>query len=336
MIGSVLTAGLVGGALFGGGAGTFSASTLSVQSSDPVAPVVMGVGATTFYNEAQRLFAARDVQGGLAQVERALALAPRDADPLTLQAVWADYAQDQQTSAAALDVLENLNGQRAATARTIIDGVRRAAQIVPSTQPASVQGRHGIVILGYGLKDDGTLAPELVRRLEAGRDQARTSSAPIVVSGGAPKRGITEAAAMRDWLVDNGVDASRITIEDTSANTVANAQNSAAILLNRGLTDVVLVTSPDHVRRAAASFAGAGLRVVGTTTTGTDIDKYQAIPTVPNQAGLRYEATRAARIPTTRQPDPGLDEGLPQQSPSDLLELGEALLNGLLNSGSAG
>ena len=101
-----------------------------------------------------------------------------------------------------------------------------------------------IVVLGAGLFDDGTMRPMLVDRLQAALQLARQyPQSPIITSGGAPKAGVTEARAMREWLVANGVNPGRITEEGTSWSTVENAINSARILADRGATGVVVVSS---------------------------------------------------------------------------------------------
>ncbi|WP_278312458.1 YdcF family protein [Lolliginicoccus levis] len=280
----------------------------SMPPSGPVSVVntASEADATTLYNSAQLQFAAHDAIGGLADLERVLAITPNDAQALALQAIWAEQANDAVTRDAALGRLASIDPAAAQAARDVINGVDAAARIVPSTSPAVVEASPiAIVILGHGLRDDGTMAPELVKRLAAGLAQSYASpGAPIYVTGGAPKRGITEAAAMKQWLLDHGVPASRITTEDRSTSTVANAQNTTRLLQQEGIEDVVLVTSPSHVRRAAANFAATGTHVAGTTTTDTELAAFLAPYTKAQQAGIRLEATRAAGIPKSKQAPP--------------------------------
>ncbi|MCR8694710.1 YdcF family protein [Rhodococcus pyridinivorans] len=47
---------------------------------------------------------------------------------------------------------------------------------------------------------------------------------PIVVTGGVPRNDITEARAMKDWLVVRGIPPERITEETRSTSTVENAR----------------------------------------------------------------------------------------------------------------
>ncbi|PTR28901.1 DUF218 domain-containing protein [Rhodococcus sp. OK519] len=112
-----------------------------------------------------------------------------------------------------------------------------------------------IVVLGAGLYDDGTMRQLLVSRLQGALQLAqRFPLAPIIVAGGVPKSGVTEAQAMRQWLVANGVPAFRITEENRSRSTVENAVNTNRILADRGASGAVVVTSPDHLQRAMVDF----------------------------------------------------------------------------------
>lgn len=112
-----------------------------------------------------------------------------------------------------------------------------------------------IVVLGAGLYADGTMRPVLVSRLQAALQLAqRFPLAPIVVTGGVPQSGVTEAQAMRQWLVANGIPPFRITEENASRSTVENAAFTNAILQQRGAAGAVVVTSPDHLQRAMIDF----------------------------------------------------------------------------------
>ncbi|MCW4353056.1 YdcF family protein [Hoyosella sp. YIM 151337] len=320
-------------------------AALAVPATNPVVVAdVSAADAANLYNRAQAKFTARDAAGGLADLRAMLAITPDDVDALALQAIWSEQLDDAATRDGALSALERVDSAAAQMARNVIDGVNAAAQIVPSTQPvAAPSAPTAIVMLGYGLNDDGSMAPELVNRVAAGLAQAQaTPDLPLFVSGGVPKRGITEAAAMKEWLLAQGVPASRITTEERSTSTVSNAQFTTELLQQLGISEVVLVTSPSHVRRAAAAFAATGTRVAGTVTTDTDIASYLTPYTREQQAGIRVEATRAARIPVTKagspaspQPSPGVLPGWDLTGLPDVLEVVGELLDLLLESGGS-
>ncbi|MCG7633449.1 YdcF family protein [Gordonia McavH-238-E] len=326
--------------------GGVAVGTLPAQDAS-VVTTASAIDPAGLYNDAQSKFAGGDVTGGLELLQQVLAVAPADSDALALQAVWADQVEDVVAGRSApgaqragqvqsaLNRLSMMNPALATTARNIISGVATAAQIVPSTTPRPVSGRVAIVVLGYGLNANGKMAPELVNRVSAAKAQSElTTGAPVVVTGGVPKKGVTEAAAMRTWLVDNGVSASRILTEDKSGSTVANAQNTAEILRAQGIRDIVLITSPNHIRRGAADFGAMGLRVVGSLTTATELEKYQTPLAKAQQTGIRLEATRTARIPATHEPGL-LPQNLPETGPGLIPEIGGKILQELLKAGSS-
>lgn len=124
-----------------------------------------------------------------------------------------------------------------------------------------------IVVLGYGLLPDGSMRPELVARLRAGYIQALLApGSPIIVTGGNPRNGVSEAVAMADWLVRHGIPAERVHLDPAAVDTVQNAHHSARIMQEIGARDAVVVTSADHIDRAVASFIGAGVPVAAAVT----------------------------------------------------------------------
>lgn len=115
-----------------------------------------------------------------------------------------------------------------------------------------------IVILGAGLFPDGSIRPVLDERLRAGyRLASEYPTARIVVTGGVPQNGHTEAQAMGQWLRGAGIAPNRITEENDSGSTVQNAQFTDRILRERGTTGAVVVTTQDHVQRAVLNFRQA-------------------------------------------------------------------------------
>lgn len=124
-----------------------------------------------------------------------------------------------------------------------------------------------IVVLGYGLLPDGSMQPELVDRLQAGYVSALLSpAAPVIVTGGNPQAGVSEAAAMAGWLIARGIDAHRIHTETQANSTVQNASFSAKLMKDIGAQTAILVTSADHIARASTDFQAAGIPVVATMT----------------------------------------------------------------------
>lgn len=112
-----------------------------------------------------------------------------------------------------------------------------------------------VVILGFALNDDGTMKEELVGRLETGLAIVKDypQSYVVVTGGGTAKNkpNVTEGGLMGDWLLEHGLDASRLIVENRAQDTVGNAKNTYEVLKTKYKTvnKVVLVTSDYHVPR---------------------------------------------------------------------------------------
>lgn len=126
-----------------------------------------------------------------------------------------------------------------------------------------------IVLLGGGLLDGvpdltGRGAPpgDMMSRVVTAVRVQRQLGAPIIVSGGVVYRGMSaEAPIIRRFLLDLGVPADRIILEDKSRDTVENARFCGEILRQRGFSAPLLLTSAYHMRRSLAAFDRAGVRV---------------------------------------------------------------------------
>jgi tetratricopeptide (TPR) repeat protein len=130
----------------------------------------------------------------------------------------------------------------------------RAEQIIaekPNFDVPTLPGKVMVVALGYALADDGTAQQTLLDRLEVTLKVAQANpTALVMVSGGVPKKGVTEGDIMSKWLVDKGISRDRIIIEDKSKDTIGNVINAANLLVRHEADTVILVTSSSHMRRA--------------------------------------------------------------------------------------
>jgi uncharacterized SAM-binding protein YcdF (DUF218 family) len=102
---------------------------------------------------------------------------------------------------------------------------------------------------------------KLASRLKQGLKLARMyRSAPIILTGGNQKGGVTEAYVMSQWFMRRGISRKRLYLEDQAKDTVENALNSSAILQRLGVTHVTVVTSSSHIRRGLADLEEACLQ----------------------------------------------------------------------------
>lgn len=122
--------------------------------------------------------------------------------------------------------------------------------IFSAAASAPPAGLDALVVLGAGLRPDGTPSEALAFRLDAALGYLEDNpDTTCVVSGG---QGLgesrTEADAMYDYLLEHGLDAARVTREDRSTSTAENVRNSAELLESDA--SVGIVTNDFHLYRA--------------------------------------------------------------------------------------
>lgn len=109
-----------------------------------------------------------------------------------------------------------------------------------------------VIILGarvYG----STPSPALSLRLEKALEYLEANQEAVIIVSGAQGRGedLTEALAMKRYLVERGISDERIILEEESTNTFENIRNSLGLLGGRQDGRRLLIVSNDfHVLRA--------------------------------------------------------------------------------------
>lgn len=109
-----------------------------------------------------------------------------------------------------------------------------------------------LIVLGCAVRGD-RVSLTLKYRLDAALEYLDHSpDTHVIVSGGkGDDENISEAQAMRDYLISHGVDPSRITMEDKSASTWENFKFTKAILDERfPNASTAYVTTAFHIYRA--------------------------------------------------------------------------------------
>lgn len=131
-----------------------------------------------------------------------------------------------------------------------------------------------VIVLGCGIRGE-RVSVGLAKRLnKAAEYHKRNPDAIIIVSGGqGPQEDISEALAMKRYLIDKGIDENKIIMEDKSTSTITNFKYSHEIMKDMDLPDdsVVFVTNGYHVYRSSCYAKKEGLTV---THLGTDIIWY--------------------------------------------------------------
>jgi uncharacterized SAM-binding protein YcdF (DUF218 family) len=129
------------------------------------------------------------------------------------------------------------------------------------------KNRRFIIVLGTGLREDGTVSSLLSKRLDRALKYYITNSekSTFIVSGGqGPDEITSEAFAMRQYLLDQGIPKSRIITEAKSTSTFENLQFSKQIIKkHESPHTAMIVTSNYHVLRAVTLARTIGLNAGG-------------------------------------------------------------------------
>jgi uncharacterized SAM-binding protein YcdF (DUF218 family) len=158
-------------------------------------------------------------------------------------------------------------GAMALAASVGVGGFAPAVALADPPAAAKDFSKPAIVILGYGLNSDGTMRTILRRRVLTGLTVAQFfPQSPIIVTGGNPQNGRTEASQMRNMLMLLGFPANRIIVEDKANSTVQNARFSVPLAKDADTSGIILVTSTTHQDRADGNFADAGGNILATVS----------------------------------------------------------------------
>ncbi|MBN1248747.1 MAG: YdcF family protein, partial [Anaerolineae bacterium] len=158
----------------------------------------------------------------------------------------------------------------------------------PSLSHDPLPRADAIVVLGGGTQEQ--LPPRPFQEVGEAGDRMiyaaylfREGVAPTIVVSGARgplsnPGGVPESEVMAQLLVFFGVPREAIILESTSMNTYENAIETLTLLEQRGLTDIVLVTSAMHMPRSVAIFKKLELALTPAPTdyllTQSDWDYY--------------------------------------------------------------
>lgn len=173
--------------------------------------------------------------------------------------------------------------------------------------PADARRAEAIVIPGGGVRalaleyGGDTLGRLTLERVRYGAHLARLTGLPVMVTGGAPERGVQpEAVLMRSALEGEFGVAVRWT-DASSRNTRQNARNAAGLLQADGLRRAIVVVHGFDVRRVRREFEAAGLEVYVAPTQVPRWDLLELADVLPSAAALQtnyyalYEVLALAR-----------------------------------------
>ncbi len=127
-----------------------------------------------------------------------------------------------------------------------------------------------IVVLGAAAYD-ARPSPVFTERIRHGLDLYRRGYADTLIFTGGYGNGarFSESQVARRWALKQGVPEDAILIETLSRTTWENLAQARALMQERGLRRVIVVSDPLHMARALRLSRGLGIDALGSSTPST-------------------------------------------------------------------
>lgn len=139
-----------------------------------------------------------------------------------------------------------------------------AAAVATSGLSDHVVAADLVVVPGNTVYPDEKLSNRLKSRLDAAVEIHRKGNCrAIFVSGAVGTEGVDEAAAMRTYLIQQGIPDAAIIQDSEGFNTEATARNAAVAMQRRGFSTALAVSQYFHVPRLRLLLLRQGVGVIG-------------------------------------------------------------------------
>jgi len=209
-----------------------------------------------------------DLMFYLKKILSALVLPPMGPILLALFSLWLARSRPRLGGGLAAFALLGL---AALSLPPVADALMHSLETQPVVSPPALARAQAIVILGGGTYwsapeyGGDTVARATLERVRYGVLLQRRSGLPILVSGGAPYGGRSEAEAMKE-AIERDFRGRVDWVESASRDTAENAAYSVSLLKAAGISRVVVVSHALHLPRALEEFKRQGLEVVPAPT----------------------------------------------------------------------
>ncbi len=179
------------------------------------------------------------------------------------------YASGSETEVMLHDMLINLFAAIYLYFECMLIGSIIANVIVVRYEPE--KDKDYLIILGCGIRKDGTPTPLLAGRIDralrfAREQEAMTGKAPVFVTSGGqgPDETASESSAMKKYLIEHGIPEERILEENRSGSTYENMQFSKKLIqAENPEAKIAFSTTNYHVFRSGLMARRVKMRAVG-------------------------------------------------------------------------
>ncbi len=196
----------------------------------------------------------QDYEAALSQLDRILERDSSDIQALGVSSIIMHILENADGEQERLSALEQANQDAANDVRSMLEQADTLIHAVYTSQPQTDMIPEAIVIYGQTPKKNGTPSAGMLSRLERGLEMAeKYPDAKIILSGGDVRTEYTEASVMKNWLLEQGVDESRIILDEEARDTYGNAIGTLKALEELDAHKVLLVGTLLHLPRAVTT-----------------------------------------------------------------------------------
>lgn len=134
---------------------------------------------------------------------------------------------------------------------------------------ADVSDTDILIVLGHQL-DEGNIGTCLKNRLNKAIEVLKDNEKKIIVTGGYTGSDISEAEAMKNYLVGKGIAEDRILVEDESMTTIENFENTIRKYPETKDMNIGIISSEYHLLRARRIAKRTGYTNIKTTASKSE------------------------------------------------------------------
>lgn len=138
--------------------------------------------------------------------------------------------------------------------------------IVTPQEAAKIQNVDFVLVLGCGVREDGSPTRMLFERLKTGAEVFKSpdgaENTKLLLSGDNSGESYNELAAMKKQSLENGVYEDEMTIDNIGFSTYESLYNAKNIY---GAKKIIIVTQPYHMFRALYIAKSLGMEAYGVT-----------------------------------------------------------------------
>ncbi|EPZ00038.1 autotransporter domain-containing protein [Mannheimia haemolytica] len=205
----------------------------------------------TYRLQAEAYFINKQYQEALSQLDQILRRNPNDVHAMAMSVVASRVLENPNTEAERLLALYQISPSIAQKVQQYLHFTDTMLAASYGSEPQTTMIPDTIVVFGQSPNPDGTPSKGLLQRLEKTKEMAaKFPNAKIILSGGPVRYIYAEADVMKKWLIENGVDESRLLLDDVARDTPGNAVGIIDFMKEYGGRKVLGIGTILHLPRA--------------------------------------------------------------------------------------